>query len=63
MCTSEVNTRAQRKRANKEGLPKRAQNGRSNGVFKTADQNDFKEITNIMRVFKECTQCEKKIIQ
>ena len=46
-------------RANKEGLPKRAQNGRSNGVFKTADQNDFKEITNIMRVFKECTQCEK----
>ena len=59
MCTSEVNTRAQRKRANKEGLPKRAQNGRSNGVFKTADQNDFKEITNIMRVFKECTQCEK----
>ena len=29
------------KRANKEGLPKRAQNR----VFETADQKDFKEIT------------------
>ena len=43
MCTSEVNTRAQRKRANKEGLPKRAQNGRSNGVFKTADHKEGKK--------------------
>ena len=47
------------KRANKEGPPKRAQNWSSNIVLETADQNDFKEITNIMRVFKECTQCEK----
>ena len=31
-------------RANKKGLPKRAQNGRSNRVFKTADQNDFKDV-------------------